>query len=120
MRIATYRTRDPQTHQPSIGVVVDGQVIDAHYAYARYLSDEYVTLTGSATEIRAAADAWGVTYARVETGSAAGYAMAHTADTFLVDPAGRLVARYPFGTEAGAIVHDLAALASAASRGGVL
>jgi protein SCO1/2 len=80
--------------------------------YVRYLSPEYVGLTGSATEIRTAADDWGVSYARVDGGSASGYAMAHTAATFLVDASGQLLANYPFGTEAEAILRDLAALAS--------
>ncbi len=75
--------------------------------YLDYLDPAYIALTGSATEIRSAAAAWGVSYARVESTVAAGYAMAHTADTFLVGPDGRLLVRYPFGTEAGAIVADL-------------
>jgi protein SCO1/2 len=75
--------------------------------YVRYLLPEYLALTGSASEIRAAADDWGVTYARIDTGSASGYAMAHTAEVYLVDPNGRLVTHYPFGTEAEAIARDV-------------
>jgi protein SCO1/2 len=78
--------------------------------YARFLTDEYIALTGTASEIRTAASGYGVTYARVETGSASGYSMAHTAETYLVDRAGRLVAHYPFGTAAEPIARDLDAL----------
>jgi len=65
--------------------------------YVDYYQSGFVGLTGTDDEIRAAAGAWGVSYAKVETGSAAGYAMAHTADTFLVDAEGRLRHRIWFG-----------------------
>ncbi len=76
--------------------------------YLAYLPPAYIGLTGAATAIRTVADAWGVTYARIDTSSASGYAMAHTAEVYLVDAAGRLRAHYPFGTEAPAILADLA------------
>jgi protein SCO1/2 len=58
--------------------------------YVDYYKAGFVGLTGTDDEIRIAAGAWGVSYAKVETGSASGYAMAHTADAFLVDAEGRL------------------------------
>jgi protein SCO1/2 len=67
--------------------------------YVRFLPGGFTTLTGSDDEVRAAADAWGIRYARVETGDPNAYSMAHTADVFLVDAAGMLRARFPFGTE---------------------
>lgn len=75
--------------------------------YVRYLLPQYIGLTGTASQVRAAADGYGVTYARVETGSASGYAMAHTAETYLVDERGVLRAHYPFGIEPSAILADL-------------
>ena len=69
-------------------------------SYLRYLHPAFIGLSGSPVAIRTAADGWGVRYARVETGSAGGYAMSHTADTFLVDGQGRLRAVFPFGTDA--------------------
>jgi len=65
--------------------------------YVGYYRSGFVGLTGSEDEIREIADAWGVTYAKVESTSAAGYAMAHTADAFLVDAEGRLRHRIWFG-----------------------
>ncbi len=80
--------------------------------YSRYLRPGFVALTGSGPAIRATASAWGVRYARVDTGGAGGYAMSHTADVYLVDAAGILRAHFPFGTEAAAMaatVHRLTA-----------
>jgi protein SCO1/2 len=81
-------------------------------SYIRYFSGEYIGLTGSPTAIRVAADAYGVTYARVDTDSAGGYSMAHTAEIYLIDARGRLRAHYPFGVAAADIVRDLQHLAT--------
>ena len=45
---------------------------------------------GTAAEVRTTADAWGVRYARVDSGTSDNYAMSHTADVYLVDGTGRL------------------------------
>ncbi|HYM84629.1 MAG TPA: SCO family protein, partial [Candidatus Dormibacteraeota bacterium] len=71
--------------------------------YLGYLRAGFTGLTGTDPEIRATADAWGVRYARVETGSADAYAMTHTANVYLVDAEGRLRADFPFGTDAAPI-----------------
>ena len=84
--------------------------VAAMRSYVRFLPDWLTALTGSPAQVRENADRWGVKYARIDEGSAAGYAMAHTADVFLVDAAGRLRARFPFGTEAGPIAMSLHAL----------
>ena len=67
--------------------------------YVRFLPAGFTALTGTAAEIRATADAWGVKYARVETGDPNAYSMSHTATVFLVDADGLIRARFPFGTE---------------------
>jgi protein SCO1/2 len=88
--------------------------------YVRFLPDGFTTLTGSDDEIRAAADAWGIQYARVETGDPNAYSMAHTADVFLVDATGMLRARFPFGTEPEpmtAVLREVVAAASSAPTG---
>ncbi len=78
--------------------------------YLRYLPKAYVGLSGSPADVRRNADAWGVRYARIDNGSAKGYAMAHTADVFLVDAQGMLRADFPFGTKAGPITAAVKAL----------
>ncbi|HEU0244366.1 MAG TPA: SCO family protein [Candidatus Limnocylindrales bacterium] len=71
--------------------------------YLKYLPKAYTGLSGTPDQVAANAQRWGVKYAKVDEGSADGYAMAHTADVFLVDAQGRLRGRYPFGTEPGPI-----------------
>lgn len=80
--------------------------------YVRYLPAAFTALTGSASEIRATADAWGVRYARVDSGVAGAYSMSHTADVFMVDAGGGLRARFPFGTTAPAVTATLRAVAA--------
>jgi protein SCO1/2 len=75
--------------------------------YLQYLPKAYVGLSGSPADVRRNADAWGVKYARIETNSTTAYAMAHTADIFLVDAAGMLRAHFPFGTGADAIIAGI-------------
>ena len=80
-----------------------------------YRAASFTALTGSAAQIRAAADAWNVRYARVETGVAGAYSMSHTADVFAVDGNGRLRAHFPFGTTAAAMDATLRLIASTAA-----
>jgi len=87
------------------------------HEYARFLPAGLTALTGTPAQVRAVAEAWGVRYARVETGSADAYSMSHTADVFLIDAAGRLRASFPFGTEAGAIVEVVRIVAAASPAG---
>ena len=82
--------------------------------YVDYYRAGFYGLTGTEDEIRAVAGAWGVSYARVDSGSASGYAMAHTADTFLVDAEGRLRHRIWFGAGPQVIAARIDGLASEA------
>lgn len=75
--------------------------------WTRYFPEGFTGVTGSATAIARAAEAYGARYARVDTGSASGYVMAHTADQYLIDGDGVHVATYPFGTTGTAILADL-------------
>ncbi len=84
--------------------------VAAMKSYLRYLPAAFTGLSGAPADVRANADRWGVKYARIDQDSAGGYAMAHTADIFLVDAQGQLRARFPFGTDAAAIVASLEAL----------
>ncbi len=82
--------------------------------FVRYMPPGFTAATGNDIEVRAAADAWGVRYARVEEGDSGAYSMSHTADVFVVDAAGLLRARLPFGTDVPtmtAVVRHVAATA---------
>ena len=96
---AVFVSIDPERDDPA-----------AMKSYLRYLPAAYVGLSGQPDAIRRNADAWGVHYAKVETGSAGGYSMAHTADVYLVDAQGRLRAHFPFGVEPGDIAAALRVL----------
>jgi protein SCO1/2 len=65
--------------------------------YVEYYGSDFVGLTGSEEAIAAAAADWGVSYTRLESDSAAGYAMAHSTDTYLVDADGMLRHHVFFG-----------------------
>jgi len=65
--------------------------------YVDYYQSGFIGLTGSAAEIAAAAEAWGVSYRKLESTSAAGYAMAHSTETYLLDAAGMLRHHLFFG-----------------------
>ena len=76
--------------------------------WTEFLPDGFKAVTGTPEQVKEAADDWGVKYARVDTeGSADAYSMAHTADVYLIDAAGRLRATFPYGTEAETMVAVL-------------
>ena len=81
--------------------------------YVKYLPKAYIGLSGTPENVRRMADGWGIRYTKIETDSANGYAMAHTADLFLVDAQGMLRARFPFGTEGPAIAAEIKAMMAA-------
>jgi protein SCO1/2 len=65
--------------------------------YVGYFGEDFIGLTGAEDEVARAAGDWGIQYAQIDTGSASGYAVAHTADAFLVDAEGRLRHKIWFG-----------------------
>lgn len=81
-------------------------------ALMRY-GEAFTGLTGTPAEIAHAAANWDVKYEKLEiqvSGGHATYAMAHTADVFLVDPEGQYRGRFPFGTEASGIITAIDAV----------
>jgi len=103
-------TSGSDAHTVFVSVDPERDTPDSLKTYLRYLPEAYIALTGTPALIRQTADAWGVTYAKIDTGSASGYAMAHTADLYLLDAAGRIRAVFPFGTDADPISAALTAL----------
>ena len=93
-----------------VSIDPDRDNVAAMKSYLKYLPQFYTGLSGTPDEVKANADGWGVKYAKVETGSASGYAMAHTADLYLVDAQGRLRAHFPFGTQAAPVTQALKVL----------
>jgi protein SCO1/2 len=65
--------------------------------YVDYYQSGFIGLTGSEAEIAAAAEAWGVSYRKLESDSASGYAMAHSTEAYLVDAEGMLRHHLFFG-----------------------
>ena len=86
------------------------------HEYVRYLPTGFSAVTGSSDRIAAVATAWGVRYAKVETGTPGEYSMSHTADVTLVDAAGAIRARFPFGTNAESMTATLRAVAASTAE----
>jgi protein SCO1/2 len=69
---------------------------------------DFIGLTGSPEELQPVYQAFGVYFEKdVETESAAGYLVNHTASAFVVDPEGRWRLKHSFGTSVEDIVHDI-------------
>jgi protein SCO1 len=64
-------------------------------------------LTGTPQEIAQAAQVYNVKYEKKESASAAGYAMSHTAEVYLIDPQFNWRMTFPFGIKAEEIAADL-------------
>jgi protein SCO1 len=75
--------------------------------YVDYYGAGYIGLTGTEDEIARAATDWGVSYRRLPSESANGYAMAHSTETYLLDAAGRLRHHIFFGAGADLIAEKL-------------
>ena len=80
--------------------------------YVRYLPSGFTALTGTPADVRTAADAWGVRYAKVETGTPGQYSMSHTAEVYVVDGTGRLRAHFPFGTTSAQMLATIRLVAA--------
>jgi protein SCO1/2 len=65
--------------------------------YVDYYQSGFIGLTGSDAEIAATAEDWGVSYRKLESTPAAGYAMAHSTETYLLDAEGMLRHHLFFG-----------------------
>lgn len=75
--------------------------------YGAFFHPNITGLTGTPQEIAAVAKRYGASYARQETGSASGYVVDHSASTYVVDPAGKLVATLQHGTTPADIARTI-------------
>lgn len=75
--------------------------------YVPSFNSSFLGLTGTDAEIAEAAKSFKVFYKKQESGSKAGYTMDHSANTFVIDPQGRLRLMFGFGSGAAPLVHDI-------------
>lgn len=75
--------------------------------YVQHFNPAFLGLTGSPEILQVIWDNYGVFREEVESDSAFGYIVNHTARTFLIDPAGNLRLSYGFQAPVSDIVHDL-------------
>ena len=75
--------------------------------YVDHYQAGFIGLTGTEAEIAEAATAWGISYRKLESESASGYAMAHSAEAYLVDAEGTLRHHLFFGAPAALIAERL-------------
>jgi len=75
--------------------------------YVPSFNPTFLGLTGSEEEIAQVAKSFKVFYKKQESSSKAGYTMDHSANTFVIDPQGRLRLLFGFGTGAAPLVHDI-------------
>jgi len=66
--------------------------------YARFFHPSIVGLTGTDEELAEAGRLYGAAWRRADTGSAMGYAVDHSSNTYVIGTDGRLVATLPHGT----------------------
>ncbi len=84
--------------------------------WTKFLPASFIGVSGSPMAIKNAADGYGASYARVDSGSAAGYSMSHTAFVYLIDAEGRLRLHFPFGTGWEAMLQTLDTVAPLAQE----
>ena len=75
--------------------------------YVPSFNPSFLGLTGSDEEIAQTAKAFKVFFKKQEGTSKAGYMMDHSANTFVIDPQGRLRLLFGFGSGAAPLVHDI-------------
>lgn len=74
--------------------------------YVDHFDESFIGLTGSEAEIAAVAESYNVFYEPAE-GTAAGYLVDHWAGVMLIDPDGRLVELFSYGTTSEDIAADI-------------
>lgn len=75
--------------------------------YVNHFNPSFIGLSGSESELAKVWQQYGVVREVVESKSAMGYMVNHTARVTLIDRQGNLRVSFPFGTPVEDIVHDL-------------
>lgn len=77
--------------------------------YGAFFHPNILGLTGSSREIATVAKQYGASYSKQNTGSAGGYVVDHSSATYVVDPAGKLVATLPHGAPPAEVAQAIRA-----------
>ena len=80
--------------------------------YTEYFHPRLVGITGSEHQVAQTAALYGVAYRLVNPETEANYAVDHSADTYLIDPQGRLVDTLPHGSSPETLLEKLRTLLS--------
>ena len=83
--------------------------------YSAYFHEKLIGITGSDREVAEVAARYGVAYRAVNPDTDSNYAVDHSADTYLIDPQGRLAQRLPHGSSAETLLRAVRGLLSAPS-----
>jgi protein SCO1/2 len=95
--VPVFITLDPERDTP-----------EAMADYVKSFGPNFVGLTGSPEAIAAAAKAYRVAFAKVETKESAGdYSVDHSALVYLMDPEGKYVTHFSYGTGADELAEKL-------------
>jgi protein SCO1/2 len=91
---------EEQARVQSLFVSVDPErdTVEWLKEYAAYFHPNILGITGSPEQVAKVARQYGAAYRKVVQASETGYVMDHSADTYLIDPQGRLVEVIPHGT----------------------
>lgn len=85
-------------------------------AYVTRFNPEFIGLSGNLSDLQPIWDELGVFVEKQDTGSAAGYLVSHTASVYVLDPNGRLLMTFPYGTTAMDMGYDLMQLLKQAQQ----
>jgi protein SCO1 len=75
--------------------------------YVAHFNQNFIGLTGAPKDLQVIWDDYGVFREKVESESALGYIINHTARTYLIDQSGNLRLSYGFQTPVEDMVHDI-------------
>ncbi len=84
--------------------------------YTEYFHPRLIGLTGSDGQVAEVAARYGVAYRAVNAETEENYAVDHSADSYLIDPQGELVQRFPHGSAAEALLKAIRTLLSGESQ----
>lgn len=88
----------PQVQAVLISVDPERDTNERLARYAAHFHPSFIGVTGTAGQIAQAAQQYGVAYRKVDSGSAMGYLVDHSAETYLLDKTGKLIQRLPHGS----------------------